>query len=186
MNDVYSFTSENPYTAFGIRDSIKNFAPKGKIATVICIGSDLVLGDSLGPLVGTMLKKMNVPCYVYGTLSTPVTAKEIVYAKNYVKKTHPENFLIAVDAAVGDKNDVGLIKIENGGLRPGLGVDKKLGRIGDISVIGVVAPKSAQNYDLFNLTRLGFVYKMAENIAKGISVYLSETNPFAERGNLAG
>ena len=186
MNNVYSFSSFNPYTNCGIRDSLKNFALKDKFPTVVCVGSDLVLGDSLGPLVGTMLKKMNAPCYVYGTLTHPVTAKEIMITKNYVKKTHPECYLIAIDAAVGDSGDVGQIKVERGGLRPGLGVDKKLGSIGDISVIGVVAGRSLKNYDLFNLTRLNLVYKMAESIASGIIDFLSETYPFKTSDNIAG
>jgi hypothetical protein len=54
---------------------------------------------------------------------------------------------------------------------PGLGVNKNLGQIGDISIIGVVAGKSVKNKELFNLTRLNLVYNMAENIANGIEEY---------------
>lgn len=171
MNEVYAFSSFYDYSKKGIVDALKTFAPENKNPAVICIGSDLVLGDSLGPLVGTMLKKAGTPCYVYGNLTHPVTAKEIGYAKNYIKKTHPDSFIIAVDAAIGNKEDVGTVKVSAGSLRPGLGVDKKLGKIGDVSIIGVVASRSLQNYNLFNLTRLSLVYKMAEVIAGGIAEY---------------
>ena len=39
-------------------------------------------------------------------------------------------------------------------------------------LIGVVATKSNNNYNLFNLTRLNLLYKMAENIASGIEKYI--------------
>ena len=80
------------------------------------------------------------------------------------------------DAAVGDPDDVGLIRVMDKGLKPGLGVDKKLGTIGDLSIIAVVAAKSLQNYNLFNLTRLNLIYKMAETIASGIEKYISSQN----------
>ena len=181
MNDVYSFSCFGDYASKGIADAIKNFAPEDKSATVLCIGSDLILGDSLGPLVGTMLKKRGVLSYVYGSLTHPVTAKEILYAKNYVKKTHPNSFIIAIDAAIGEKNDVGIIKVNRGGLKPGLGVDKNLGKIGDVSIIGIVAPRSVQNYSLFNATRLNLVYTMSERIANGLDEFLRSANPFSQK-----
>ena len=71
-------------------------------------------------------------------------------------------------------DDIGLIKLQNKGLRPGLGVNKSLGEIGDVSVIGIVATKTFQNYSLFNTTRLNLVYKMATKIAEGITDYIDK------------
>lgn len=44
-------------------------------AILLCIGTDLVIGDCLGPIVGEILINRNVNAYVYGTLTRPVTAK---------------------------------------------------------------------------------------------------------------
>lgn len=87
---------------------------------------------------------------------------------------HPSSTTIAIDAAVGNTDDIGLIRVVNKGLKPGLGVEKNLGVVGDISIIGVVSGKSLKNYNLFNLTRLNLVYKMAEQIADGIEKYINE------------
>ena len=89
---------------------------------------------------------------------------------------HPNSISIAIDAAIGNSEDVGLIRVLDKGLKPGLGVDKNLGTVGDISIIGVVASKSNKNYNLFNLTRLNLIYKMAETIANGIEKYVSYIN----------
>ena len=169
---VYSFNTFNNYAEEGIFQALNTFNPKNNKPILICIGSDLVLGDSLGPLVGTLLKKKNVRSYIYGTLNFPITAKEVDYARTYLKQMHPNSVSIAIDAAVGSRDDVGLIRVLNKGLKPGLGVDKKLGVIGDISIVGVVAEKSVSNHNLFNLTRLNLVYKMAEKIAMGIEKYI--------------
>lgn len=168
----YSFSTFNAHAPDGIFQALLECNPKNKKPIFICIGSDLVLGDSLGPLVGTFLRNRQVKSYVYGTLNYPITAKEVEYARTYLKQMHPSSIAIAIDAAVGNADDVGLVRIVNKGLKPGLGVDKNLGTVGETSIIGVVAGKSLQNYNLFNLTRLNLVYKMAEKIVEGIEKYV--------------
>ena len=172
LSDGYSFSVFNVYQPKGRNETLNRFIGNNLRPVIVSEGSELVLGDSLGPLIGTMLKDRNLDAYVYGTLNFPITAREVEYAANYIKLLHPDCFYIAVDAAVGNDDDVGLIKAVNKGIKPGLGVDKRLGVIGDCGIIGVVAGKSAGNYSLFNLTRLNLIYKMAEKIAAGIYDYV--------------
>ena len=141
---------------------------------VVCIGSDLAIGDSLGPITGSMLKykTQGLNAFLYGTLSTPVTAKEIRYLRTFLKETHKGSQIIAIDAAVGEKGDIGLIKLSDSPLFPGAGANKKLGAIGDISIMGIVAEKSLGNYGLFNTTRLNLVYTMSEIISDSLSTLL--------------
>ena len=182
----YSFSIFNEYTSDGISQSLMECNPKCNRPLFICIGSDLVLGDSLGPLVGTFLKDKNVHSYIYGTLGFPITSKEVEYARTYLKQMHPNSIAIAIDAAVGNDEDVGIVRVINKGLKPGLGVDKNLGIVGDISIVGIVAAKSVKNYNLFNLTRLNLVYKMAKKIADGIEKYikqLASQKDFVERNS---
>lgn len=144
---------------------------------VLCIGSDLAIGDSLGPVTGSMLKRkthgLNV--FIYGTLSAPVTAKEMKYVRQFLKETHPNSPVIAIDAAVGSEGDIGLIKILDTPLKPGAGANKNLGEVGDLSIMGVVAEKSISNYAIFNQTRLNLVYKMSEVISDALSSLFYQT-----------
>lgn len=172
MENEYTFSVFNQFSGNGIAQALKNCNKYNKKPIFICIGSDLVLGDSLGPLIGTKIKEEKLPVYYYGSLSFPVTAKEIGYVKTYLKEIHPESFIIAIDAAVGDENDVGLIRVVDKGIMPGLGVKKRLGKVGDCGIIGIVAKRSYNNVELFNLTRLNLVYKMSEMILDGIKEYL--------------
>ena len=79
------------------------------------------------------------------------------------------------DAAVGDAGDIGLIKVSSNGIRPGLGANKKLERIGDVGIMGIVAEKSLFNYSLLNLTRLNLVWSMADIISSALSDFSSQT-----------
>ena len=168
----YSFNVFSEYAVNGIVGSLKELNPTKKPPIIVCIGSDLVLGDSLGPLIGTFLRQKSKNHFVYGTLNEPVTAKEVNYAKKYLKEIHPKAITIAVDAAIGQPEDVGLIKVSNKPIKPGLGVNKNLNEIGDISIMGIVATKSIKNYNLYNLTRLNLIYKMANVITNGLCDYL--------------
>ena len=162
-NDCAPFTAEEEQQA-------------NKPPVVVCIGSDLAIGDSLGPVTGSLLKykTQGLPFYLYGTLAAPVTAKEIAYTRAFLRETHPDAQVIAVDAAVGSKGDIGLIKITDTPLSPGSGADKQLGTLGDITVMGIVAEKSLQNYGLLNSTRLNLVYTMSELISEALSTLLWE------------
>jgi putative sporulation protein YyaC len=94
--------------------------------------------------------------------------------RNFLKKTHPNSPILAIDAAVGEKGDVGVIRVTDSPLFPGAGANKQLGCLGDVSILGIVAEKSATNYGILNTTRLNLVYTMAEIISDGVSTLLWE------------
>ncbi|MDE7163275.1 MAG: spore protease YyaC [Clostridia bacterium] len=171
----YSFNVYNSLAPSGEMLALKKILPEINGAPVIvCIGSDLSVGDSLGPVTGTKLKEklkgLNV--YVYGTLAKPITAHEVKYTSEFIKSTHPDSTVIAIDAAVGTAGDIGLIKVAKRALKPGSGANKRLAKVGDVSVMGIVAEKSLFNYSLFSSTRLNMVYKMAEIISEGIATFI--------------
>lgn len=165
----YAFHCYNSMACTGMMMALsKLLGPLQAPPVVLCVGSDLTIGDSLGPLTGTLLRRRGLPGYVYGTLKAPVTAKEVKYVGNFLKKTHPDSKIIAIDAAVGDQSEIGLIKVSDLALRPGSGANKRLGKIGDVSVLGIVTKKTDFTYAMLNLTRLNAVFSMAETIAKSI------------------
>lgn len=55
-----------------------------------------------------------------------------------MEEHYPDAIIVAVDAAVGRWDHVGLVTLEKGPLRPGLGVRKELTAVGDISITGIV------------------------------------------------
>ena len=96
----------------------------------------------------------------------------VKYLRTFFKETHPDSQVIAVDAAVGEQGDIGLIKLQHAPLYPGAGANKKLGAVGDISIMAIVAEKSVANFGLLNTTRLNLVYTMSEIISDALSSVL--------------
>lgn len=144
------------------------------LPVVLCIGSSQVIGDSLGPLVGDLLRdKYRTPAYVYGGIRAPVNGINYYKYFLHLKKTHPSSLVIAVDACVGDEKDVGKIKYSSKGLKAGEALKKNLPRVGDIGILGVVAPRSNDN--LFSLMNCPYslVTNMSERIAYNIFSFLS-------------
>lgn len=56
----YSFNMFNKMAASGLIMTLNNFLKDMQTPPVIlCIGSDLAIGDSLGPICGTMISEKN-------------------------------------------------------------------------------------------------------------------------------
>ena len=173
----YSFNLYNSLASGGVCLALKKILKDNKdLPVILCIGSDLSVGDSLGPVTGTRLKEKlaGLNCYVYGTLAKPITAHEVKYMNDFLKSTHPDSPVIAVDAAVGNAGDIGLIKVAKRAIKPGSGANKKLNKVGDVSIMGIIAERSVFNYSLFSATRLNIIYKMAEIISEGITTFILE------------
>ena len=133
---------------------------------VLCIGSDRVTGDCIGPLVGHLLAQSDAPCAVFGTLREPVTALNLAKTLETVRRTYPSGKIIAVDSCVGSVEELGKIRVSRGSLRPGLACGKTLPKVGDLSVTATVTSGKADN--LYSV-RLGFVYSLAVTIADAIA-----------------
>ena len=142
---------------------------KTDFPVVMCIGTDLVGGDCLGPLVGQMLIARNLSAYVYGTLDDPITALNLKEYYSFIKRHHGST-VIAVDSCVGE--NVGRICVSGGGLLPGAASDKDLPMVGDISITAVTSsfPPSDKR---FASVRLGFVYSLAVKVADTIERLIS-------------
>lgn len=140
----------------------------------LCIGSVRSTGDSLGPLVGYKLKKYERQgFYIYGTLKHPVHALNLSETIETIKKKHPHAFIIAVDASLGQSSHIGYVTLHSSPLRPGLGVNKTLPHVGDISITGIVNTSGKYEHLLLQTTSLSLVMDIADFIALGVTKCLS-------------
>ncbi len=161
------FNSSNYLEFYPISDCLKQLLTNN-YPVFVCLGSALFCGDNLGPKIGHYLQeKLKGKCYVYGTLSATITAKEADIVCNTIKTLHPKSQIIAVDAALGNVNDIGLIKIYNDGIKPGLGVNKNLKKIGDVSIIAIIGEKESFK-NLNNKINELFIERLSILISNGI------------------
>jgi putative sporulation protein YyaC len=143
--------------------------PLSQPVAIVCIGTDRSTGDSLGPLVGTMLQEKPLSHFhVYGTLEEPIHAVNLEEKINAIRSIHHDAFMIAIDACLGRLKSVGAITIAKGPVRPGAGVNKQLPPVGDIHITGVVNVSGFMEFFVLQNTRLHLVMNMAKTIANGI------------------
>lgn len=149
-----------------LKKLIKAFPDRPKTPVILCVGTDRIIGDCLGPLVGTALERSaggRLP--VYGTLRAPVHALNLPETISRIKKKHPDRIIIAVDASLGDFRQIGSVFIRPGRLRPGSGVFKNLPEIGDITITGIANSESSRPYLDLQTARLSTVSAMADTIS---------------------
>lgn len=104
----------------------------------LCIGSSRSNGDSLGPMVGSMLKEQGVSFHVFGTLDAPVHALNVNDVLRQIHNEFDDPLIFPIDASLGDASQVGEIYLMKGALIPGKAVNKSLLPIGDHHIRAVV------------------------------------------------
>lgn len=134
---------------------------------IVNIGTDRCVGDSVGPLLGTLLSETNIDIPVYGTLEDPIHALNLKAKIQEIKEKHPYRTIIAIDSCLGRESNVGIIKINNTPVNPGAGVGKDLPEVGDYSILAVT---NTDNMFNFYNTNLRLVYRLSRILAKAIII----------------
>lgn len=175
--NIYYFNSNRNFKAEAFASRLHQMieeekARQGKKGVVfLCIGTDRSTGDSLGPLIGYKLRDMKTSsAAVFGTLERPVHAMNLEEYARVIKNCYHDCLVVAVDASVGNREHVGYLTLGKGALRPGLGVSKELGAVGDIFITGIVGGCSSYDPLMLQSVRLSVVMRMADCISKSIRI----------------
>jgi len=131
-----------------------------------CIGTDRSTGDALGPLVGQWLVRSGYDTTrVLGTLEHPLHALNLRDRIGPLASSVEPPLVVAIDAALGPRESIGMISLRGGGLRPGHGVGKSLPRVGDLAITATVNVASgAFDAHVLQSTRLFVVQALAKTI----------------------
>ncbi len=170
-------------------NNIIDIDTKDKQIIFLCIGTDRIIGDSFGPKVGSTLKKQLYhfkSVKVIGDLANAMTYNEIQFCTRYIKQKYKNSLIIAIDAALSDKSNIGKIFIQNRGLRYAESLGKKNNIIGNISIKGVVGEdvnnsignfrnlKQASNEKIQSMTNIvssGIIEVMNKKENNGKNIY---------------
>jgi putative sporulation protein yyaC len=136
----------------------------------LCIGDSNIVGDSLGPLIGSFLeenkyKYKNIK--VAGTIENPIRYKDI----DKIKRERNQH-IIVIDSALGNEKNVGKLLINDSYLNAGTSINLGKKIDGDIIIKGIVG----KNY---NNERLNYIelkrvkYETINEIASRIIVTIT-------------
>lgn len=159
-------------------------AHKGPEQTLValCIGTDRSTGDSLGPIIGSALKRRLPHIPLLGTLDAPVHAVNLKDKLQEVQLSYQSPFVLAIDACLGRIDSVGKIDVGPGPLHPGAGVNKELPRVGDAYISGIVNVGGFLEYFVLQNTRLNVVMALAEVITEGLHNIFTATRDMERTG----
>lgn len=162
-----------------LRQCILHYRNNWSELVFLCIGTDRVTGDCLGPFVGQKLSSYSGTDFsVYGTLFQPVHALNLTDIYQHIQTHHPNALVIAIDASLGEKKHLGYVTIANGALHPGAAIHKQLPSVGHIHITGIVNVSGVLEQLTLQTTRLSTVIFLADKIVQGIleSIPLSKTD----------
>ena len=137
---------------------------KKKNVVFVCVGTHKIVGDSLGPLVGEELRKRNVNAYVYGTRRRPITALNLHGYRKMLNTYHRGDIVVAIDATMGSLEDVGKLKVVEGGLRPAGAFRKNAGRLGDIGIMAIVGEREGDMLLQLKTADPAFIRRLADDV----------------------
>ena len=133
---------------------------------VICIGTPKVVGDSVGPRVGSLLKAAGLPdrIKIIGCTDEPVHRGNLI---SMLINLRNDALLVCVDAALS--NNFPAINIRTGPMQPGVAVSDELPKLGDVSVLCRVA----ETIKDLQLCSEDYVNSIAEEAATILTTLLS-------------
>lgn len=135
----------------------------------LCIGTDRSTGDSLGPLIGYKLTESGIKnAVIMGTLDHPVHAVNLEHCIEQIQKKYFNSIIVAVDASVGNLDQIGYVTLGRGALKPGLGVKKELSAVGDIFITGIVGCVGDGDPVMLQSIRLSVVMRLADCISHSL------------------
>ena len=122
--------------ARNLRYLLKNVNSSNKPLAFACIGSAKVIGDNLGPIIGTILTRSNYP-HVYGTLDHPLNALTLPGYYPILNEIEQQYCLIAIDASIGNGGESGHLTLSDTCLYPGSALRRRLPALGSLHITGV-------------------------------------------------
>ena len=140
----------------------------------LCIGTDRIIGDSFGPLVGYKLKNLfteNEDIEIIGDLENIVSLSNVESIIANIYNTYETPFVIAIDSAVSNRREIGNIIVTNTKMNvAGMYTNRKI-LVGDISIKGVVSrdlKNIENNLKLLQNIPLSLIMNMSDIVAQGI------------------
>lgn len=141
----------------------------------LCVGTNKIIGDSFGPLVGENLLKLKIQkinnIHVLGNKKELVTYVNIEEKLNIIKTKYLNPCIIAIDSALGKTENIGKLVVLNKSMKLGEGIGRKEKNIGNISIKAIVNEKreiEKQNYNMLESTPEKLIRELAVITSYGI------------------
>lgn len=169
--EKYKISEKNSIHAFEcyLEVLLKTKFDKGQKLIILCIGTDYIVGDCLGPLIGYKLKLKHNQLTIYGDLNNTIQSINLVETMAIIKRKYSNPFIIAIDSVLCfDHSQIGTVSLSDSGILPGIAFDKSIPYVGNISITGTTNSKIPFE-EFIRTTRMSLVMQLADFIEEGLS-----------------
>ena len=150
---------------------------RGQTIVCVCVGTDKVLGDCFGAVMGDCLLFKRLPIYVYGGTQNNVSARNIDATLKVVNLVHPNALIIVFDTlCTTNRATIGDIVLSG----EYIGVNPKVNICADLFVYGVTTYLSPTRHNLFS--RLNIIKRLSKILTDCFACEIQN----ATRQNLLG
>ena len=137
----------------------------------VCIGTTKVVGDSIGPKVGDLLKASGVNAYVYGCTGNQITSLNVAQYAQMLNRRHKNDVVVVIDSTLGESKDIGKIKLTSNGIKPGGAFFSNRKRIGDIGVMAIVGDSNSDRMTELKTRDEGFIDALSRKTFELVTAY---------------
>lgn len=163
------------YSLENKNNSLKNFEyelanmfiENNKPPLFLCVGNSKIVDDSLGAIVGTLLKdyyKINSP--VLGNHKHSLFGTSLNHALTLLKTKYYNYNIVVIDASIGSLDNLYNISLNPFGINIDCLKSNKI--VGNISISSVTYVGKITNLILLNSEKKKYVFEVANYIACGI------------------
>lgn len=162
----------NSYFVNDLESKLYRLSIKNNFSNIVfvCIGSNKIVGDSIGPIVGNKLLEKNKlkNINVIGTTTEPVNYQNIDKFSQYIQESSKDSCVISIDSAMGKTKQIGQIYVNWGNLEIGKAIRKKGICRSHINIKVVVARNKNNILDnLYELSKVKteYIAELTEDIS---------------------
>ena len=141
---------------------------------ILCVGTNKLIGDSIGPMVGQKLEyllKNNENISVYGNMQETLNFKNADKVINTVCNKYQNPFIITIDAALGDKEMIEKIVVGVGKMQIGNSLGRSICYNSHVNIKGVVGGYKSnpiKNIETLMNVKEEIIDRMSDKITYGI------------------
>ncbi len=149
---------------------------------ILCVGTNKLIGDSVGPIVGQKLTRLlndkeNIK--IYGNTRQTLNLKNAKQILGEINKQYTKPFIITIDAALGTKEMIQTILISNGKIKIGEALGHEIEYFSHINIKAIVGEyqKSIQeNFDTLNEVERKSVQQLSNQITYQVCQMVEKIN----------
>lgn len=149
---------------------------------ILCVGTNKIIGDCLGPIVGQKLTRIfhnkgNI--LIYGNMKETLNLKNAKGIIQEIYKNSQTPFIITVDAALGKKEMIENIFISTGKIKIGEALGNSVEYISQVNIKGIVGEYHndiQKNMNTLIHTKRKRIHRLSNQIAYEIYQMVEKIN----------